>query len=174
MFDVCVNDKYSSTMADKQAPAQDAPCLQIGEVADRTGVTQRTLRFYEERGLLKPPTRMDGGFRLYSEDDVARVEQIKRLQSLLGLTLAEIKEMIEAEEVREELNATFRPDRPVDERITRVGRRIEVTQRQFNIISAKLTAMQDMRKDLEEKLDRYHEVMKDLEAERSGATRAGA
>ena len=44
--------------------------LQIGEVAERTGVTQRTLRFYEEKGLLRPPTRMEGGFRLYSEDDV--------------------------------------------------------------------------------------------------------
>ena len=161
-------------MADKREHAQDEPCLQIGEVADRTGVTQRTLRFYEERGLLKPPTRMDGGFRLYSVDDVARVEQIKRLQSLLGLTLAEIKEMIEAEEVREELNATFRPDRPVEERIMRVGRRIEVTQRQFDIISAKLTAMQDMRKDLAEKLDRYAQVMKDLEAERAGVTKAPA
>jgi DNA-binding transcriptional MerR regulator len=161
-------------MAAKRQPAQDEPCLQIGEVADRTGVTQRTLRFYEERGLLKPPTRMDGGFRLYSVDDVGRVEQIKRLQSLLGLTLAEIKEMIEAEEVREELNATFRPDRPVEERIQRVGRRIEVTQRQFDIINSKLTAMQEMRKDLEEKLERYHKVVKDLEAERAGATRAPA
>jgi DNA-binding transcriptional MerR regulator len=161
-------------MAGKREPAADEPNLQIGEVADRTGVTQRTLRFYEERGLLKPPTRMDGGFRLYSEDDVLRVEQIKRLQSLLGLTLAEIKEMVEAEEVREELNATFRPDRPVDERIKRVGRRIEVTQRQFNIITSKLTAMQEMRKDLEEKLARYKEVMKDLETERSGAAKARA
>jgi DNA-binding transcriptional MerR regulator len=155
-------------MADKHEPAQDQPCLQIGEVADRTGVTQRTLRFYEERGLLKPPTRMDGGFRLCSEDDVLRVEQIKRLQSLLGLTLAEIKEMVEADEVREELNATFRPDRPIDERITRVGRRIEVTQRQFDIISAKLTAMQEMREDLEEKLTHYHKVMADLQKELSG------
>ena len=86
------------------------PLLQIGEVADRTGVTQRTLRFYEERGLLKPPTRMEGGFRLYSENDVHRVEQIRQLQNLLGLTLAEIKEMVEAEEVREELRATYRPD----------------------------------------------------------------
>ena len=115
-------------MAEVKKVAPDEPYLQIGEVAERTGVTQRTLRFYEERGLLKPPSRMDGGFRLYSENDVARVEQIKRMQSLLGLTLAEIKDMVEAEEVREELNATYRPDRPVDERIQRVTRRIDVTQ----------------------------------------------
>jgi DNA-binding transcriptional MerR regulator len=159
-------------MAESRQPAKDQPCLQIGEVADRTGVTQRTLRFYEERGLLKTPTRMEGGFRLYSEDDVARVEQIKRMQSLLGLTLAEIKDMVEAEEVREELNATFRPDRPVEERIQRVGRRIEVTQRQFDIIASKLTAMQEMRTDLEAKLLRYHEVIAELEKERSGAKAA--
>jgi DNA-binding transcriptional MerR regulator len=158
--------------AEPRQPTADEPYLQIGEVADRTGVTQRTLRFYEERGLLKPPTRMDGGFRLYSEDDVGRVEQIKRMQSLLGLTLAEIKDMVEAEEVRGELDATFRPDRPVEERIQRVGRRIEVTQRQYDIIASKLTAMAEMKTDLEAKLTRWREVIADLEKERAGAKAA--
>jgi DNA-binding transcriptional MerR regulator len=153
-------------MAEVQKVDADEPYLQIGEVADRTGVTQRTLRFYEERGLLKPPSRMDGGFRLYSENDVGRVSQIKRMQSLLGLTLAEIKEMVEAEEVREELNATYRPDRPVEERIQRVIRRIEVTQRQFDIISTKLQAMGEMREDLESKLHRYREIVDELEKEK--------
>jgi len=154
-------------MAEVQRVGADEPYLQIGEVADRTGVTQRTLRFYEERGLLKPPSRMEGGFRLYSENDVGRVEQIKRMQSLLGLTLAEIKEMVEAEEVREELNATYRPDRPVEERLQRVVRRIEVTQRQFDIISTKLTKMIEMREDLEARLVRYREVIGELEKEKS-------
>ena len=150
-------------MAEKRIPARDEPCLQIGEVADRTGVTQRTLRFYEERGLLKPPTRMDGGFRLYSEDDVARVEQIKRLQSLLGLTLAEIKDMVEAEEVREELRATFRPDLNLPERVARVEKRIAVTERQHAIITTKLTALEEMKRDLEERLERSHHNLDELE-----------
>ena len=143
---------------------QDQPYLQIGEVADRTGVTQRTLRFYEERGLLQAPTRMDGGFRLYSENDVARVEQIKRLQSLLGLTLAEIKEMVEAEEVKEELRASYRTDLDTDERITRLGKRIEVTKRQHDIISSKLVAMIEMKADLEEKLERAQKTLAALES----------
>ena len=155
-------------MVEARIPARDEPYLQIGEVADRTGVTQRTLRFYEERGLLKAPTRMEGGFRLYSEDDVARVEQIKRLQSLLGLTLAEIKEMVEAEEVKEELRATYRPDLELDERINRVNRRIDVTRRQHDIISTKLEAMIEMRKDLEEKLERYKQMLVDLDAQKQG------
>src|SRR5918992_2811187 len=104
-------------MVDRKIPAQDEPCLQIGEVADRTGVTQRTLRFYEERGLLKPPSRMEGGFRLYSEDDVARVEQIKRLQNLLGLTLAEIKEMVEADEALQQIKAEYPRDAGTEQKI---------------------------------------------------------
>lgn len=159
-------------MSDTKKPDRDEPCLQIGEVADRTGVTQRTLRFYEERGLLKPPSRMEGGFRLYSENDVARVEQIKRLQSLLGLTLAEIKEMVEAEEIKEELNATFRPDRPLEERIERVRKRIDVTRRQYDIISAKLSAMLEMKKDLEEKLQRYQGFLTEMEQQLQAKTGA--
>jgi len=128
---------------------REEPMLQIGEVADRTGVTQRTLRFYEERGLLKPPTRMEGGFRLYSEDDVARVTQIRRLQDLLGLTLAEIKDMVEAEEVKEEPRATYRPDRPLDERIERVTKRVQVTHRQVQIVKTKLERAKTLLKELE-------------------------
>ena len=54
------------------------------------------------------PSRLEGGFRLYSEDDVQRIEQIKRLQRLLGFTLADIKEMVEAEEVKSQLRAEYR------------------------------------------------------------------
>jgi DNA-binding transcriptional MerR regulator len=156
---------YSCAVNESRKTVREESLLQIGEVADRTGVTQRTLRFYEERGLLKPPTRMDGGFRLYSEDDVARVEQIKRLQSLLGLTLAEIKEMVEAEEIKEELRATYRPDLEVAERIERLTKRIGVTKRQLGIISAKVAAMGEMQTDLQEKLLRYSTTLAELQSQ---------
>ncbi len=155
-------------MVEKKSSApvrkEDEAHLQIGEVADRTGVTQRTLRFYEERGLLKAPTRMEGGFRLYSEEDVARVELIKQLQSLLGLTLADIKEMVEAEEVRSELRATYRPDLDVETRYKRVERAIEVTERQYQIIRQKVDALLEMKTGLEEKLGRYRSALAELNA----------
>jgi DNA-binding transcriptional MerR regulator len=110
---------------------------------------------------------MEGGFRLYSEDDVARVTQIRRLQDLLGLTLAEIKDMVEAEEVKEELRATYRPDRPLEERIARVTKRVQVTSRQVEIVNTKLAAMCEMQKDLGEKLERAQALLKELEAEKS-------
>ena len=68
----------------------------IEQVAARTGLTKRTLRYYEEIGLLPPPTRTEGGYRLYSEADVQQLERIKRLKDLLGFSLAEIREIADA------------------------------------------------------------------------------
>jgi DNA-binding transcriptional MerR regulator len=137
--------------------------LQIGEVAERTGVTQRTLRFYEEKGLLQPPSRLEGGFRLYTEDDVQRVERIKRLQTLLGFTLAEIKEMVEAEEVKLQIRAEYRREAEISDRKAKMARAIEVTERQVAMIDQKLVALQDMKTRLDEKLAQYHGWMKQLE-----------
>jgi MerR family copper efflux transcriptional regulator len=67
--------------------------LQIGQVAERTGLSLRTIRFYEENGLVRPTSRSDGGFRLYSEDDVARLGVIKRMKPL-GFTLEEMHELL--------------------------------------------------------------------------------
>jgi MerR family transcriptional regulator, copper efflux regulator len=70
-----------------------AGLLQIGQVAERTGLSLRTIRFYEEHGLVRPTSRTDGGFRLYSEDDVARLEVIKRMKPL-GFRLEEMHELL--------------------------------------------------------------------------------
>ena len=75
--------------------------LRIGEVAKRVGTTPRTIRDYEEIGLL--PTedaRESGRHRLYGERDVARLRDALRLKELLGVTLDELKELLEAEETR--------------------------------------------------------------------------
>ena len=137
--------------------------LQIGEVAERTGVTQRTLRFYEEKGLLRPPTLMDGGFRLYSEEDVTRVEHIRRLQNLLGVSLAEIKEMVDAEEVLRELKALYRPEWDVFEKRRQLQKAIDVVTRQHGIVSQKAEQMSEMKSQLEERLRTFDRWMSELE-----------
>jgi DNA-binding transcriptional MerR regulator len=137
--------------------------LQIGEVAERTGVTQRTLRFYEEKGLLRSPTRMEGGFRLYSEDDVRRVKHIRRLQNLLGVTLAEIKDMVEAEEVLRELTAQYRPEADVSEKKRQLQKAIDVVTHQHGIVSQKAEQMSEMKAQLEERLRTFSRWMAELE-----------
>ena len=67
--------------------------MQIGQVAERTGLSLRTIRFYEENGLVVPTARSEGGFRLYSEGDVGRLEVIKRMKPL-GFSLEEMQELL--------------------------------------------------------------------------------
>lgn len=145
------------------AERQDA-YLQIGEVAERTGVTQRTLRFYEEKGLLRPPSRMDGGFRLYSEEDVKRVERIRRLQDLLGISLADIKDMVDAETVLRELRAQFNPEAALDEKRRQLDKAIEVTQAQYAIVQQKTEHLRELEKQLQERLKLFQRWNAELES----------
>ena len=64
----------------------------IGELAAKIGLTERTIRYYEERGLLESVKRLDGGQRVYTDDDVRRLKFIQKLK-VLGLTLAEMQEL---------------------------------------------------------------------------------
>ena len=68
--------------------------MQIGEVAVRTELSLRTIRHYEEAGLVTPSARSQGGFRLYAEKDVNRFMVIRRMK-LLGFTLDEMRELLE-------------------------------------------------------------------------------
>src|SRR5206468_11702051 len=72
------------------APARSA--YRIGELAAKVGLTERTLRYYEERGLLDSVKRLDGGQRMYTDDDVRRLKFIQKLK-VLGLSLAEMQEL---------------------------------------------------------------------------------
>lgn len=69
--------------------------MQIGEVAARTELSLRTIRHYEDTGLVIPSARSQGGFRLYTESDVARLMVIRRMKPL-GFTLDEMRALLDA------------------------------------------------------------------------------
>ncbi len=79
--------------------------LQIGEVAERVGLSLRTVRYYEEMGLLVPETRTDGGFRLYTEEQVKRLELIKQMKPL-GFSVEEMRELLDARDELRDPGAT--------------------------------------------------------------------
>ena len=133
--------------------------LQIGEAAERASLTQRTLRYYEEKGLLNPPTRMDGGFRLYSSEDMERVERIRQLKELLGFSLAEIKEMLEAEDVRLQIRAGWRKDADAEEKREKARIAREVTAQQLSLIDQKMEKMSSLREELAQRVQRYDELL---------------
>ena len=91
--------------------------LRIGEVAKRVGTTPRTIRYYEEIGILPSEGgRESGRHRLYGEREVQRLSDALRLKELLGLTLDELKELLEAEDARAALREEWRQSEPGAER----------------------------------------------------------
>ncbi len=80
--------------------------LRIGDVARLVGTTPRTIRYYEEIGLLpEAPTRPSGGHRTYTEAEVERLREVMRLKNLLGVSLEELKTLLSAEEARAAVRA---------------------------------------------------------------------
>ena len=69
--------------------------LQIGEVAERAALSLRTVRYYEEQGLVRPARRSDGGFRLYTEEQVQRLLLIKQMKPL-DFTVEQMRELLAA------------------------------------------------------------------------------
>lgn len=159
---VPVDDKASEQRTDDGAGYQ-----RIEQVAARTGLTKRTLRYYEEIGLLPPPTRTEGGYRLYSEADVQQLERIKRLKDLLGFSLAEIREMADAEEQREHVRAAWRQETDPHARLEWLDRSEELTRHQLRLVEEKLTGLQEMQANLKARLDRLNtlraETRKEIE-----------
>ncbi len=74
--------------------------MQIGEVAARTGLSLRSIRYYEEVGLVLPSMRSAGGFRLYTDDDVARLELVKRMKPL-DFSLEDMRGLLEVADALE-------------------------------------------------------------------------
>ena len=72
--------------------------LRIGEVADRVGLSLRTVRYYEEQGLLVPETRSAGGFRLYAAEQVERLGLIMQMKPL-GFSVQEMRELLDARDL---------------------------------------------------------------------------
>jgi DNA-binding transcriptional MerR regulator len=96
------------------------PPWKVGELAKRTGVSVRTLHHYDEIGLLSPSHRSPSGYRLYTEVDVQRLQQIRSLRTL-GFSLAEVGAFLKRPDVT--------PDRVLQLQIAHLTERIELQQR---------------------------------------------
>jgi DNA-binding transcriptional MerR regulator len=150
---------------------EDGPFLFIGEAADRTGLTQRTIRYYEELGLLPAPVRTHGDFRLFAPRDVRRLEEIIRLKSLLGFTLAEIRQIIEGEEAIDELRNQFRATDDISIRLGKLDEATRLTNSQIDLLERKLKEMVQLKLELKARLARYSERRKELlQGELTGTT----
>ncbi len=104
-----------------ESDGRNSGLLLIGEVARITGFSTKTLRYYEEVGLVRPASRTEAGYRLYGEPEVARLEFIKQAKRI-GLTLKEIKELIDL--LADEALYKRRPEEILEARVVEIERRI--------------------------------------------------
>ena len=148
---------------DPTAAAGAEPTMQIGEVAERMGVTQRTLRYYESIGLLPPAHRLEGGFRLYTESDLRRLEQIVELKRLLRISLAEIKQIVEAEDVLQQIRSENKQDPDPAERRARTERAIGIIGEQLLLVRSRIDAMQQLEARYQRRLERLKGRLAGLE-----------
>jgi DNA-binding transcriptional MerR regulator len=99
------------------ATARGEGLLRIGDVARLVETTPRTIRYYEEIGLLaEAPARPAGQHRLYTQAEVERLREVMRLKNLLGVSLEELKTLLAAEEARAEVRAQLRREDVEDSR----------------------------------------------------------
>ncbi len=143
----------SSTPPDKTVSSDrpsetQRPKYRIEQVADRLQTTKRTLRYYEEIGLLPPAERTEGGYRLYSEDDIARLERIQRLKDLVGFSLAEIRELIQADDERGLVRAAFRNETDPAVKLKHLEDAERLNRQQLAVVEHKIAGLEQMRQDI--------------------------
>jgi MerR family transcriptional regulator, repressor of the yfmOP operon len=137
--------------------------LRIGEVAQRVGVTPRTIRYYEELGLLDSGTeREKGSHRTYAESDVARLQELIRLRDLLGLSLEELVELTAAEEARAALRDRWEEDPSDEERLRIVEAAIPHVERQLALVRNRQATLGEFAAELEAKLRRLRRRRREL------------
>jgi DNA-binding transcriptional MerR regulator len=81
--------------------SKEKELLRVGAVAERLGVSPRTIKYYEELGLVQPEARSPGGFRLYGGEEVERLERILRMKGI-GYSLATIRELLAVRDAAQE------------------------------------------------------------------------
>jgi DNA-binding transcriptional MerR regulator len=145
--------------------------LRIGDVAKLAGTTPRTIRYYEEIGLLpNAPGRPSGGHRLYTRAEVERLREVMRLKELLGVTLQELKELLTAEEARAAVRAELqREDVDPERRRELLKEALGHIDRQLELVEHRASELSKLREELCATRKRVRHKLRELAACELGA-----
>jgi DNA-binding transcriptional MerR regulator len=129
--------------------------LRIGEVAELAGTTPRTIRYWEEIGLLGAAAaeREQGKHRCYSQADVDRVREIIRLRDLLGLSLEQLSQLLEAESARAHLKRELQQTESPAERRRIFGQLLEHIENQLELVVTRRGELDKLAAELDDKRD---------------------
>jgi DNA-binding transcriptional MerR regulator len=147
------------------------PSLRIGDVARLVGTTPRTIRYYEEIGLLAQESeRPSGGHRVYTEAEVERLREVMRLKELLGVTLEELKTLLAAEESRASVRAQLRrEDVDPPRRRELLAQSLGHIDRQLELVEHRAAELAKLKAELGETRKRVRRKIRELDAHVEGA-----
>jgi DNA-binding transcriptional MerR regulator len=138
--------------------------LRIQEVAALIGTTTRSIRYWEEQGLLHPAARSEGDYRLYDQSDVERLRFIKGLRDDAGFSLAEVAQLLEDEAARERGHAAFHATSDPSERLRILRDRSARYEHQVAMLRTKIERLQAMVDETEQRRAKTARAMAELEA----------
>ena len=142
-------------MTSRGPAAAAGPLLGIGAAAQRLGVSERALRYYQQIGLIIPARTTPGGLRRYSPSDLARVERIVELKTLLGLNLDEIALVLRNEDRIAQIRLTYHDERTSEDERRRLIRECLALQENLRgTVEAKRAALETFLADLDARIAR--------------------
>jgi MerR family transcriptional regulator, repressor of the yfmOP operon len=156
-------------------PGGEEDLVGIGAAAEKTGVSQRALRYYEQIGLLVPRGYTPGGMRRYSEEDLARVARIRQLQALLGLNLDEIALVLRGEDRMAEIRLAYHDEGTTgDERLELVRESLELQHALRATVEAKRRAIKGFLTDLDARITKTQALLDQMMPSHSSRARGRA
>jgi len=133
--------------------------VSIGQAATAAEVTPRTLRYYEELGLLRPSAHSKRGARRYAEVDLARIARIRELQQLMAFNLEEIGQILAAEDSLERIRGEYLSGKPTSRRRRELlAEAIEINDRLREQVRQKVSRIAGFLEELDAKAVRYRQV----------------
>jgi len=138
--------------------------MRISQVARAVGTTTRTIRYYEEIGLLPhSEDREHGAHRVYTEADVERLREVLQLKELLGVSLEELKTLVEAEDARAELRAEWQSgDADEARRQAILDEALGHIERQLGLLRARRAAIEELESELVARRRRVQRRLREL------------
>jgi MerR family transcriptional regulator, repressor of the yfmOP operon len=145
--------------------APTEPSLRIGDVARLVGTTPRTIRYYEEIGLLpQAPARPSGQHRLYTDTEVERLREVMRLKDLLGVSLEQLKTLLAAEEARAAVRVQLRrEDVDPERRRELLGEALGHIDRQLELVRGRAAELAKLQEELSETHKRVRRKIRELD-----------
>jgi DNA-binding transcriptional MerR regulator len=160
--------------ADEAGPDDHRPRHRIGEVAALAEVSTRTLRYYQELGLIQPSGSSPGGSRRYSDADVARLRRVLELRNVMGFELDRIGPIVDAEDRLAQLRQEVATGVTKKRRAEIVTEAIAINADLRAQVTEKLAVLHEFDAELRTKAARYRAVAAELGIEVADQPRAGA